>query len=283
MQNPEALLVVKDHHLTKEEFRIQIDPETGLLKTEPVPMNLDDYYNSPDYISHTDKNQSFFEKLYSIVKNYSTTKKIKLIKRLNKKEGSLLDIGAGTAAFLVAAKAKKWVVQGVEPNDKAIQRAENKGIKLLKSIKNLPQDETFDIITLWHVLEHLPDLNTSIIELKKRLKPNGHLVVAVPNHKSWDASYYGSFWAGYDVPRHLWHFSRESIYKLFKKHGMVVIETKPMLFDSFYVSLLSEKYKSGKMRFLNGILIGLISNVRALASGEYSSIIYIIKKDENVF
>lgn len=283
MQNPEVFLVVKDHHFSKEEFNIVKNPESGLLQTEPVPVNLDDYYSSPDYISHTDSKRSFFEKLYSFVKSYSTSKKIRLIKKLNKEKGTLLDVGAGTAGFLVTAKAKNWVVQGIEPNEKAIQLAENKGIKLLKSINSLPHGTTFDVITLWHVLEHLPDVNVYINELKNRLKPNGHLIVAVPNHKSWDAKFYGSFWAGYDVPRHLWHFSRESIQLLFKKHGMAVIKTKPMLFDSLYVSLLSEKYKTGKTRFFHGIFIGLISNIKAFASGEYSSIIYIIKKDENVF
>ena len=130
---------------------------------------------------------------------------------------------------------------------------------------------------MWHVLEHVPDLDFQIQQLKRLLKPNGTVIIAVPNFKSYDAKYYKSFWAAYDVPRHLWHFSKTAIEKLFANRNMKLIKIKPMWFDSFYVALLSEKYKNGKMNFIKGFFIGLISNCSGIVKKEFSSHIYIIK------
>ena len=156
---------------------------------------------------------------------------------------------------------------------------ENYNINLLP-IEELFQLEPakYEVITLWHVLEHVPNLQEYISELKKLLKPNGVLIVAVPNFKSYDAEYYNEFWAAFDVPRHLWHFSKKSIDLLFSKHGMSVSKTLPMKFDSFYVSMLSEKYKTGKSNILRAFWIGLKSNIKAMSNNEYSSLIYVIKK-----
>ena len=275
-------ITVKDHSVSGETFELLLDEELQLLKTHPQPAleNLGRYYESEDYISHTDGKRSMFEKLYHAVKQKALSDKIKLVRRFVPSKGKLLDIGAGTGDFLAIAEIAGWEATGFEPSAKAKAIAEKKGITFTESTEALP-DHSFDAITMWHVLEHVPDVQAQIAELKRLLKPNGVLVVAVPNFNSYDAKHYGPFWAAYDVPRHLWHFSQTAVKKLFGANGMEVIKALPMKFDSFYVSLLSEKYKSGKMDFVNGFLTGLRSNLKAASTSEYSSLIYIIKSAKN--
>ncbi|WP_299212932.1 class I SAM-dependent methyltransferase [uncultured Aquimarina sp.] len=267
-----------DHTVSGERFKLYKDRDHDMLVTTPKPdeNSLGKYYESEDYISHTDAKRTVFEKTYHLVKKYSLNKKVKLISKLHKGTGTLLDIGAGTGDFLIEANKKNWQVVGVEPNKQARVLAEEKGIILQPNTANLLSD-CFDVITMWHVLEHVPDLPVQIKELKRLLKPGGHLIIAVPNFKSYDAHYYKSFWAAYDVPRHLWHFSKNSMKTLFEKERMTLEKTKPLLFDSFYVSLLSEKYKNGKMNFVKAFWIGLLSNIKGKHSKEYSSHIYILK------
>ncbi|WP_378180161.1 class I SAM-dependent methyltransferase [Aquimarina sp. SS2-1] len=271
-------LECKDHTVSKESFVLYKDKNLDLLITSPRPdeSDLAKYYESEDYISHTDGKRSFFEKLYHTVKKYALNRKVRLIEELNGGVGSLLDIGAGTGDFLVEAKSKMWQVAGVEPNQEAKALAKDKGITLQSDTANL-ESNTFDIITMWHVLEHVPNVPKQIEELKRLLKPGGYAIIAVPNFKSYDAKYYQSYWAAYDVPRHLWHFSENSIKQLFGKEGMLLKKTLPLIFDSFYVSLLSEKYKNGRMNFMNAFRIGLLSNIKAKRSKQYSSHIYILK------
>lgn len=273
---------VQDYSVSKESFDLLLDEELQLLKTHPQPSldALPSYYESEDYISHTDGNRSLFEKLYHIIKRKAIRDKVKLISQLHPQKGTLLDIGAGTGDFLSEAKNQNWQITGIEPNDKAKAIAVSKGVCFAASLETL-ENHTFDVITMWHVLEHVPDLEKQIQELKRLLKPSGTLIIAVPNFKSFDAQHYGKFWAAYDVPRHLWHFSKISIEKLFLSEKMQLIKVLPMVFDSFYVSLLSEKYKTGKMNFINGFLIGLRSNLKAKQNFEFSSHIYIIKNLKN--
>ena len=268
----------RDHTVSREKFQLLYDKEYDMLVTSPKPSNneLSKYYESKDYISHTDSKRSFFEKLYHLVKEYALTKKISLITKLNGKAGDVLDIGAGTGDFLSAAKSNGWKIEGIEPNDHAKKLAEQKGIYLKQETTTL-KSQSYDVITMWHVLEHVYDLEDQIRELKRLVKPNGFVVIAVPNFKSYDAKYYKTFWAAYDVPRHLWHFSKTAIQKLFEEQGLQLTKTLPMKFDSFYVSLLSEKYKNGKMYFLKAFWLGMRSNFKGMQNGEYSSHIYILK------
>lgn len=271
---------VQDHSVSKENFELLLDPELELLKTHPQPAleNLGSYYESEDYISHTDSKRSLFEKIYHIVKTYSLKKKVGLINSYHSQKGSLLDIGAGTGDFLVTAKASGWQTTGIEPNKNAKNLAISKGISFENSIESI-ENQQFDVITMWHVLEHVPDVEHQIQQLKRLLKPEGTLIIAVPNYKSFDAQYYGKFWAAYDVPRHLWHFSKTSIQKLVSRENLKLAKILPMVFDSFYVSLLSEKYKTGKMNFIKAFWIGLRSNLNAYSTKEYSSHIYVIKNN----
>lgn len=273
-----VFLTVKDHSVSGETFQLLLDEELQLLKTypQPGPTELGRYYESEDYISHTDSKRSLFEKLYHVVRQKALRDKVKLIERHKPSKGHLLDIGCGTGDFLVAAGKGGWKVAGFEPNEGARAISKSKGITLEANIAAIP-DNTFDVVTMWHVLEHVPDVEAQVRELKRITKPEGVVIIAVPNFKSYDAIKYGMYWAAYDVPRHLWHFSATSIKTIFGAVGMTVSEIAPMKFDSFYVSLLSEKYKSGKMDFVRGFVNGLRSNMAATKTGEYSSLIYVIK------
>ncbi|WP_103069077.1 class I SAM-dependent methyltransferase [Aquimarina sediminis] len=277
-KNLDFFIECEDHTVSGERFSLLYDREYDMLITSPKPdeNELGKYYESEDYISHTDSKRSLFEKLYHLVKGYSLNKKVKLISKLNGSSGHLLDIGAGTGDFLCIAKKKGWIVDGVEPNSFATKLAQEKEIYLQPETTTL-DSQKFDVITMWHVLEHVPDVKNQIQELKRLLKPNGYVIIAVPNFKSYDAKYYKSFWAAYDVPRHLWHFSKTAIKKLFQEQGLELEKVLPMKFDSFYVSLLSEKYKNEKMNFLKAFWLGMRSNYKGRQIGEYSSHIYVLK------
>jgi 2-polyprenyl-3-methyl-5-hydroxy-6-metoxy-1,4-benzoquinol methylase len=274
-------LALKDYSVSKEEFELKINEEFGFLETIPQPSkeDLPRYYESEDYISHTDTKRNLFEKVYHLVRSISLKRKLKLINTLSKDSKLLLDVGCGTGDFLLTAKQNGWNVKGIEPNPQAREIANSKTNNAVSNIESLLdlEKQSFDVITLWHVLEHLPNLEEHIQLFQSLLKPNGRLVIAVPNFKSYDATYYKSFWAAYDVPRHLWHFSRTSISKLFSKYDMEVEETLPMKFDAFYVSLLSQKHKTGKMNPILSFWVGWRSNMKALTSKEYSSLIYVLK------
>jgi len=201
--------------------------------------------------------------------------KFKIIQQYQS-SGHLLDLGAGTGDFLAEAKNRKWQVSGVEPNSKARNLAQNKGIKLERDLSEI--SGKFEVITLWHVLEHVHDLSEHLNFLKTHLSEKGVLLIAVPNFKSKDAEEYGAFWAANDVPRHLYHFSKTAIEKLFKEVDLELVEIKPLFFDSFYVSILSEKYRGRKLSTLRGMMVGLRSNLSAIRTKEYSSQIYVLKR-----
>lgn len=269
----------KDCSVSQENFDLYWNADKTILITHPQPKaeKLAGYYDSKAYISHTDASQTWMDKLYQQVKKYMLKRKLRLISNLASHNKNLLDIGAGTGDFLAMAKQHNWTVSGVEPNQKARSLAAEKNLILQNDVKAFA-DKKFDIITLWHVLEHLPDLENQIITIKKLLTKNGNLIIAVPNFKSYDAKYYQESWAAYDVPRHLWHFSPEGIESLFSHFGLELIQTKPLTFDSYYVSLLSEKYKNGKMNPLKAFGVGFKSNRKAKKTNQYSSLIYIFKE-----
>ena len=278
--NQHTYIRAKDLLVTGESFNLLLDEEREMLITSPKPddEDLGRYYESENYISHTDSETGLMANVYQRVKKYSLNLKCRLIKKMNGGTGSLLDIGAGTGDFLKLAEEYHWEITGVEPNDVARENAEKKGIKLYTKLDKITNTH-FDVITLWHVLEHLPNLQEDIEKIERLLKPGGSLIIAVPNYKSFDAKYYKEFWAAYDVPRHLWHFSRKSMQNLFSDN-LTLERSKPMLFDSFYVSLLSEKYKSGKTFSIKALFVGLWSNLLALLSKESSSIIYCYRKSK---
>lgn len=280
----EPFLSCLDHTVSRETFDLFLDRETDLLVTFPRPSEseLPGYYESEDYISHTDSKKSLMDRVYQMVKNYSIKKKLKLMNSLSGGGGKLLDIGCGTGDLLSACEKDGWEIKGVEPNERARELALGKVVSqesVLSDINDISSDlnHTFNVISMWHVLEHVPNLSEYIVRLKQLLTSDGYLIIAVPNFKSYDANHYKEFWAAYDVPRHLWHFSEKSIRHIFAVHDFKVVDTRPLIFDAFYVSLLSEKYKSGKSNLLSALKIGLRSNLKARSSKQYSSMIYVIK------
>ena len=274
-------LEVEDFMVSHKKFQLVRTEKSDLLITSPRPANekLGAYYKSETYISHTDANKTLFDKIYQTVKKHTLKNKLKLINSFNTPTKTILDVGCGTGDFLKVCQNHNWQVTAIEPNQDARKLAKEKlNSTILDDLLKLNQENQFDIITLWHVLEHVPNLEEYIIQLKKLLKPTGRLIIAVPNHKSYDAQYYKNFWAAYDVPRHLWHFSPKSIEMLFQKINLKLEKTLPMKFDAFYVSLLSEENKTGQKNPTKAFWIGLRSNFKAKAKNNYSSLIYILKK-----
>lgn len=284
MNKKPIYLTLKDYSVSGEEFQLLYNKDMDMLETFPRPNveKLSEYYKSEDYISHTDAKRNLFERVYHLVRRMSLKRKLKLINSFQTEEKRLLDIGCGTGDFLETAKLNNWQVAGVEPNERARTIANSKTKNAVYDISYLEtlEGNSFDVITLWHVLEHLPNLEVHVKLLKRLLKPNGTLVIAVPNFRSYDAQYYKNYWAAYDVPRHLWHFSITSISKLFHEEQLKLIDVLPMKFDAYYVSLLSEKYKLGNMNPIKAFWIGWLSNLKGYRSKEYSSHIYVLKQDK---
>ena len=274
----------QDFSLTQESFDILKCNHCGLLFTHPAPLKeqIAPYYNFPEYISHSDVKEGWMNQLYHKVKSRTLLQKSNWVQSLfTGHKGHLLEVGAGTGAFANTMQNKGWDVTALEPDEGSRKRAlDNYNLALLpiETLHTLPK-ESFDVITLWHVLEHVHDLHNYMSSFRSLLKRNGRLIIAVPNHKSFDAQFYKNFWAAYDVPRHLYHFSPRSMDRLCKAYNMKVVECKPMWFDSFYVSLLSEKYKqTGFMGIVRAFFVGCISNIIAKRDVERtSSIIYEIK------
>ncbi|WP_430928286.1 class I SAM-dependent methyltransferase [Polaribacter marinivivus] len=275
-QNLEPYLVCKDYTVSHEEYQVMFNKEFDMLVTIPVPKNISDYYKSEDYISHTDSKKSLFDKVYQAVKKITLKRKLKLINSFNTKSKKVLDVGAGTGDFLKVCKMNSWEIFGSEPDSGARNIAAKKGVNLEKDLSKF-QNQQFDVITLWHVLEHVENLQEYITTLKSLLTENGRLIIAVPNFKSYDAIMYKEFWAAFDVPRHLWHFSKTSISKLFSYENMKVEKILPMKFDAYYVALLSEKYKHKKSKPFSAFINGFKSNFKAKSTKEYSSLIYVLK------
>ncbi len=281
-QDLRAFISAKDHTVTHEEFKIQQCARCGFMATNPRPsvQSIGEYYLSENYISHSGKSKTIFDKIYLAVRKLTLKWKYDLITEHISKPARVLDFGCGTGEFLHTFKANNWNVTGVEPSLLARQKANH----LLgnKVLKELPDDkDVYDAITLWHVLEHIHLLNPTIQKIKNCLSPSGIIFIAVPNPESHDCKHYKEYWAGYDVPRHLWHFTRETMTALLKKNGLKIINIKPMKLDSYYVSLLSEGYKNpGRSKLLlalNAIKEGFASNRSAQKTKEYSSLIYIAK------
>lgn len=280
------LLTVKDHSVSKEDFVIWQCSHCSLRFTQDMPDEelIGKYYQSPDYISHTNTNRGLINKLYQRIRKHTLHQKANLIIDETVKKGNILDLGAGTGAFLNTMKQKGWKIVGIEPDEGAKLQAKNLfHLELSEThILNQLPEHSFDAITLWHVLEHVHPLHSYVEQLKTLLKPNGKIFIAVPNYQSLDNSIYKLYWAAYDVPRHLYHFTPNSINALMKQHGLKVISKKPMWFDAFYISLLSSQYKNKKTNWMGAALTGLQSNFTAFFNtNKCSSIIYIVEKDQN--
>jgi len=277
-------LSAKDYTISGETFAIAECNGCLLRFTQDVPeaASISPYYKSENYISHTNTSKGLVNRLYQSVRKKTLRQKRKLIsKATGIQKGSLLDVGSGTGSFVNEMKQADWQVTGLEPDADA--RAVGKQLYNidLADVSQLYQlhSSSYDAITMWHVLEHVHDLQGYVAQLKLLLKENGKLFIAVPNYTSKDAAIYKEHWAAYDVPRHLYHFSPQSMQVLMEKHGLKILQYKPMRYDSFYVSMLSSKYKNGKTNLIASFFNGLRSNFKAIGDVKRcSSVIYIISK-----
>lgn len=275
-----------DHTVSHETFKIIRCTNCDFTVTSPRPEDskLGDYYLSDNYISHSNKATSLFDKVYLLARRFTLRWKVNLLMKYypNHNKINILDYGCGTGEFLKSCKDAGFQISGVEPSEKARAKSSQLNqITVQKSIYTI-DNQMFNVITMWHVLEHIPDFEAIIQKLKSKLTDDGILLIAVPNHKSFDGQHFKNHWAGFDVPRHLWHFSSKTMKKVLSKNNLSLIDICGMKLDSFYVSLLSEKYKSENkltiIGYINAFITGMRTNWRARKTGEYSSLIYIIKK-----
>ncbi|MCF3108623.1 class I SAM-dependent methyltransferase [Niabella sp. CC-SYL272] len=279
------VFLVKDYTVSGEVFPVEECRSCSLRFTQDVPdqLSIGPYYKSEDYISHSNTRKGFISRMYQMVRTRTTQQKAALVERYaQKRKGLLLDLGCGTGTFLNTMKNRGWEVAGLEPDADARKMAKQLYHLDIAPSHELYQlnGEQFDAITLWHVLEHVHELHAYMEQLKKILKPDGVLLIAVPNYTSGDADVYEQYWAAYDVPRHLYHFSPKAMEVLTERHGLRIKKMLPMWFDSFYVSLLSSKYKYGKTQYIGAGLHGLSSNINATRNTkECSSMIYVIRKE----
>ena len=278
MKSTHKTIEVQDHLVSGEIFLIRFD-STGNLGRTIVrdDINLSDYYPDDDYVSHQEQPKGFKGVLYAAAQKIMLKFKLKVL-RSDSKQNKVLDIGGGIGVFASFLKAHGFDVSLTEPNLKARQSAAKKGIKSYANIDDVPLKETYSILTLWHVLEHVSELDFTLQKYSKLLKINGLLILAVPNVASFDAVHYGPYWAAYDVPRHLWHFKPKGLVHKLEDHGFGLLKTYPLWFDSFYISILSETYAKKNFPFLRGLFIGLYSNLKALITKEYSSKIFVFQK-----
>jgi SAM-dependent methyltransferase len=273
-----SFLEVKDHFLSKEVFTLLTCDSCKLVYTTPRPSleTIGNYYKSEDYVSHSSTKKGLVNSVYNKVRNYTLNQKVKLVKRLVTGR-DLLDVGAGTGHFLKRAQDNGFSVLGLEPDEdarKVAHEQNNVNLQTLDSLSTLTPS-SYDCVTMWHVLEHVYNLQEDTKQIASLIKEKGVWIIAVPNHTSFDGTHYGSFWAAYDVPRHLYHFSPATIVPFIEQLGFKLEEQLPMKFDAYYVSMLSEKYKGGSL--FNALRIGWLSNMRS-KNGKCSSQIYVFRK-----
>jgi SAM-dependent methyltransferase len=286
-KNFEDFLTCTDYTVSHETFTIVKCPTCSLLATSPRPdeHQIEKYYLSNEYISHAVGTSSIFDFIYKFARRFTLRWKINILEKNIQSTAcnnpqTLLDVGCGTGEFLAKCKDKGFTIAGVEPSSVARMSATKlTGQEILQTLEST--NGQFEVITLWHVLEHVHDLNQYLVSLKSKLSKNGTMFIAVPNHESQDAKTYQQNWAGYDVPRHLWHFNQTSMKSLINNHSFKLIKVIPMKLDAFYVSILSEKQTrkaSSPVGIIRGISKGLVSNLSAAKTCEYSSLIYILRK-----
>lgn len=271
-----------DYTVSKDKFKI-VKCTCGFRFTNPRPEEAEagKYYQSEDYISHSNTSKGLVNRLYQVARKYTLKRKLSLVQKVSAKQnGELLDLGCGTGEFLNTCKQSGWKVQGIEPSPDARDFATRQYGLTIHEVNKWDQfvDNTFDVVSAWHVLEHVYQLKETAMQVSRILKPGGTFVVALPNCSSADAEFYKEFWAAYDVPRHIWHFTPADVKNFFEQNGFTLQDVLPMPLDAYYICMLSEKYKGGNSNYGRAIIHGWASNNQAAKTGKtYSSQIYILK------
>lgn len=280
-ENAQLHLELKDLFLTQEQFKILECKDCGLLYTTPRPNKeeIGKYYKSDEYYSHLENKEGFIPKVYEKVKSINLKNKYHIAAEETTK-GKILDIGCGVGDFLHTMEQQGWDCTGVEPSEdaKAIARKRIKAQLLSSEEQENLSEGSFDVITMWHVLEHVDALRWQIQQLYRLCKPGGRIVIALPNYKSYDGQYYKAEWAAYDVPRHLNHFDQKTLINLFEENEMKHVKTKKLYWDAFYISYMSEKYRHHSLPLVRGVFRGIISNLKARRTGEWSSLVYVFER-----
>jgi SAM-dependent methyltransferase len=276
-----------DHLVTNEEFEICKCGNCGFAFTQDHPEEPEagHYYESEDYISHSNTKKGITDRAYQVVRNIMLRKKMKLVgKMAGLTAGKLLDIGSATGHFLNIMKLSGWDVKGIEINKKAREYSVNSfNAEALppENIDTLP-DASFDCITLWHVLEHFHEPFKYMDEIRRLLKPGGLCFIALPDSGSFDCRHYREDWAAYDVPRHLWHFNRSTFSLFAGTSNFKINAIRNLPFDVFYISILSEKYKGTLFPVFSGLLNGVIFSLKSAVNRRgFSSVIYILRKSDS--
>ncbi len=270
--------MINDWFLSKETFNLEYRKDLDSYQTVGVPEDLSVYYKSEQYLSHQ-KNKSLVSWVYQVFKSKRNRWKKNLVLRsLSYRPKTVLDVGCGDGSFLVQFKSPD--VLGVEVSKEIQKELNNKGLKTVPSLNEV--SGSFDVISCWHSLEHINDPLSALRKMRSCVSADGLLFVAIPNFKSFDAQYYKDYWAGYDVPRHLWHFSSYGMISLAAKAGFELKIRKKMFLDAFFVSLLSEQYqnKSKPVAIFCAFLVGLYSNLKSLFTGESSAVLYVLSPVE---
>ncbi len=275
-------LTGKDYLVSQQAFTITECVACGLVITNPRPTitELGKYYKAEAYTSHNDNSGGLINYVYRLVRNYTLTQKEKLVRTINGQPGKLLDYGCGTGSFLEKCSNKGWAVYGVEPDAAAAEVAQSKSNSVVyESVESIHALAELDVITLWHVLEHVTELKPTLTQLVEKLRKGGHLIIAVPNVAAEDATHFGQFWAALDVPRHLYHFKPTVLTELIRTFGLKLIQTVPMRFDAYYIALMSTKQRDGETKYLESVVQGFKSNWQASKTGNYSSVTYVFRKE----
>jgi 2-polyprenyl-3-methyl-5-hydroxy-6-metoxy-1,4-benzoquinol methylase len=279
MKSKTDTLEVKDHLVSGETFTIRFDAQEGFGKTLlPDNLEVSKYYPDQTYDSYQEKPKGLKGKLYVMAQHFMLRYKLSVLKE-HVKGNTLLDVGGGIGVFATFLESRGFQVSISEPNPIARKIAQTKGLKSYATVADISDELKFSCLSLWHVLEHVGDLDEALVKYRNLLEKQGLLVIAVPNINSYDSAYYKSFWAALDVPRHLWHFTPKGLEKKLNACGFKLVNTHPLWFDAIYISYLSETYAKNSAPFLRGLFVGLYSNLKAIFTKEYSSKIYVFKKD----
>ena len=267
----------KDRLVTQELFSIYFNKTFTIARTKIEPdEDMYRFYKTNTYHSHQTHKRTFTDKIYFFSRRIMNNLKYKILKS-NKPVKSLLDYGCGNGDFLKFISKKGIKVVGVEKSNIARKVCKSKRLKVFSTLKKLT-DKKFDVITLWHVLEHVPSPTKTISSLARILSNNGILIIALPNIQSIDSQIFRDEWAGLDVPRHIWHFTPNGLIDLLDKQGFILSKRRPLILDAYYISLLSAKRKKLFFPWGISILVGTISNLIAIYTKNYSSSVFVFVK-----